>query len=67
MIELGIAIALKRKFFYSGMILELADSLLSLNLMLFLGLPRDNWKNFYFESLQDIKSNKKGFVKWAKN
>tara|TARA_B100000902_G_scaffold354909_1_gene367421 strand:+ start:97 stop:210 length:114 start_codon:yes stop_codon:yes gene_type:complete len=34
--------------------------------MLFLGLPKENWKKYYFESLQDIKSNKKEFVEWAK-
>ena len=38
-----------------------------LNLMLFLGLPKDNWEKYYFESLQDIKSNKKRFMEWAKN
>jgi len=36
-----------------------------LNLMLFLGLPKDDWEKYYFQSLQDIKSNKKGFVEWA--
>jgi hypothetical protein len=34
--------------------------------MLFLGLPKDDWEKYYFESLHDIKSNKKGFVEWAK-
>ena len=29
--------------------------------MLFLGLPKDNWEKYYFESLQDIKNNKKVF------
>ena len=38
-----------------------------LNLMLFLGLPKEDWKKYYFESLQDIKSNKKRFMEWAKN
>ena len=27
----------------------------------------DNWEKYYFESLQDIKSNKKRFMEWAKN
>jgi hypothetical protein len=35
--------------------------------MLFLGLPKDNWEKYYFESLRDIKSNKKRFMEWAKN
>ena len=33
--------------------------------MLFLGLPKDNWEKYYFESLQDIRSNEKAFVRWA--
>ena len=68
MIELGIAIALKKKIFlFRDDFRNCSDSnQYPLNLMLFLGLPRDKWKEYYFESLQDIKSNKKGFVKWAK-
>ena len=67
MIELGIAIALKKKIFlFRDDFRNCTDSnQYPLNLMLFLGLPRDNWEKYYFESLQDIKSNKKGFVKWA--
>ena len=68
MIELGIAIALKKKIFlFRDDFRNCSDSnQYPLNLMLFLGLPRDNWEKYYFESLQDIKSNKKGFVEWAK-
>ena len=67
MIELGIAIALKKEIFlFRDDFRNCSDSnQYPLNLMLFLGLPRDNWKKYYFESLQDIKSNKKGFVEWA--
>ena len=68
MIELGIAIALKKKIFlFRDDFRNCSDSdQYPLNLMLFLGLPRDNWKKYYFESLQDIKSYKKGFLEWAK-
>ena len=68
MIELGIAIALKKKIFlFRDDFRNCSDSnKYPLNLMLFLGLPRDNWKKYYFESLSDIKSYKKGFVEWAK-
>ena len=68
MIELGIAIALKKKIFlFRDDFRNCSDSnQYPLNLMLFLGLPRDNWKNYYFESLQDIISDKKGFIDWAK-
>ena len=68
MIELGIAIAMRKKIFlFRDDFRNCSDSnKYPLNLMLFLGLPRNNWKKFYFESLEDIKSNKKGFVEWAK-
>ena len=69
MIELGIAIALKKEIFlFRDDFRNCSDSdQYPLNLMLFLGLPKDNWEEYYFESLQDIKSNKKGFMEWAKN
>ena len=68
MIELGIAIALKKEIFlFRDDFRNCSDSnQYPLNLMLFLGLPRDNWKKYYFESLEDITSNKKGFLEWAK-
>ena len=68
MIELGIAIALGNKIFlFRDDFRNCSDSnQYPLNLMLFLGLPRDNWKKYYFESLEDIKSNKKGFLEWTK-
>ena len=67
MIELGIAIALKKKIFlFRDDFRTCSDSnQYPLNLMLFLGIPRDNWKKYYFESLQDIKSDNKGFLEWA--
>ena len=69
MIELGIAIALKKQIFlFRDDFRNCSDSnQYPLNLMLFLGLPKDDWGKYYFESLQDIKSNKKRFVEWAEN
>ena len=69
MIELGIAIALKKEIFlFRDDFRNCSDSdQYPLNLMLFLGLPKDNWEKYYFESLQDIKSNKKRFVEWTRN
>ena len=69
MIELGIAIALKKKIFlFRDDFRTCSDSNeYPLNLMLFLGLPRNNWKKYYFESLKEIKSNKKAFLEWSKN
>ena len=68
MIELGIAIAMRKEIFlFRDDFRNCSDSnQYPLNLMLFLGLPRDNWKKYYFETLEDIKSNKKGLVEWAK-
>ncbi len=68
MIELGIAIALKKEIFlFRDDFRNCSDSnQYPLNLMLFLGLPKDNWEKYYFESLKDIKSNEKKFVEWAK-
>ena len=69
MIELGIAIALKKEIFlFRDDFRNCSDSnQYPLNLMLFLGLPRDDWKKYYFESLKEINSDKKGFLDWAKN
>ena len=68
MIELGIAIALKKEIFlFRDDFRNCSDSnQYPLNLMLFIGLPKDNWQKYYFESLKDIKSNQKGFLEWAK-
>jgi len=67
MIELGIAIALKKEIFlFRDDFRNCNDNdEYPLNLMLFIGLPKDNWEKYYFESLNDIKNNKKGFVEWA--
>ena len=69
MIELGIAIALKKEIFlFRDDFRNCSDSnQYPLNLMLFLGLPKNNWENYYFESLEDIKSNKKRLLEWANN
>ena len=68
MIELGIAIALKKKIFlFRDDFRKCTDSnQYPLNLMLFLGLPRADWEKYYFQTLSDISSNKKGFLEWAK-
>jgi len=52
MIELGIAIALKKEIFlFRDDFRNCADSnQYPLNLMLFLGLPKDNCEKYYFES-----------------
>ena len=69
MVELGIAIALKKKIFlFRDDFRNCSDSdQYPLNLMLFIGLPKQSWKKNYFESLEDINNPKKNFVKWAQN
>ena len=68
MIELGIAIALRKEIFlFRDDFRTCADSdQYPLNLMLFLGLPPKNWNNSYFESIEDITNYKKNFIKWAR-
>ena len=68
MIELGIAIALKKEIFlFRDDFRNCSDSnQYPLNLMLFLGLPKDNWGKYYFESIEDISNNEKAFVEWVK-
>ena len=68
MVELGIAIALKKKIFlFRDDFRSCSDSnQYPLNLMLFLGLPKDNWHQNFLESIDDITSNKKNFLNWSK-
>jgi len=64
MIELGIAIALKKQIFlFRDDFRNCSDSnQYPLNLMLFLGLPKDDWEKYYFESLEDCSKNVNGVV-----
>ena len=68
MVELGVAIALKKEIFlFRDDFRNCADSdQYPLNLMLFIGFSKENWKKNYLESIEDIKSKKKNFIKWAK-
>ena len=68
MIELGISIALKKEIFlYRDDFRNCSDSNdYPLNLMLFLGLPKDDWQRYFLESLDDITSDKKLFLEWSK-
>jgi len=68
MIELGISIALKKEIFlYRDDFRNCSDSNdYPLNLMLFLGLPKNDWQRYFLESLEDITSDKKLFLEWSK-
>ena len=67
MVELGIAIALKKEIFlFRDDFRNCSDSdQYPLNLMLFVGLPKKSWSKNYFKSIEDIKNPKKNFLKWA--
>ncbi len=67
MIELGISIALKKKIFlFRDDFRHCSDSnQYPLNLMIFLGLPKENWEKYYFESIEEITCKKKGFMEWS--
>ena len=66
MVEIGIAIALKKEIFlFRDDFRSCSDSeLYPLNLMLFAGLPEDDWVNNYFISFDEITSLEKNFTKW---
>ena len=68
MVELGIAIALKKEIFlFRDDFRNCSDNdEYPLNLMLFVGLSKENWSRNYFESLEDIKNPKKYFLNWIK-
>ena len=69
MVELGIAIALKKEIFlFRDDFRNCSDSnQYPLNLMLFVGLPKKNWSRNYFQSLNDIYNPKKNFLNWVKS
>ena len=65
----NLALALKKKIFlFRDDFRNCSDSNeYPLNLMIFLGLPKENWQEYYLESLEDITSNKKEFLNWSQN
>ena len=69
MIELGIAIALKKEIFlFRDDFRNCSDSdQYPLNLMLFVGLPKESWSRNYFENLNDINNPKKKFLNWSQS
>lgn len=56
MIELGMAIALNKKIYlFRDDFRKCSDSeKYPLNLMVFAGLPRDDWEKYYFTSVEEI-------------
>ena len=68
MIELGIAIALKKPtFLFRDDFRQYHDSKeYPLNLMLFTGMPKDNWQDYYYTSITELIDPNKALIKWAK-
>ncbi len=66
MVELGIAIALdKAIFLFRDDFRRCTDSeQYPLNLMLFCGLPEVNWEDYYYTSVDEIKSQDKALYSW---
>ncbi len=66
MIELGAAIALgKPTFLFRDDFRRCTDSEdYPLNLMLFSGLPANDWKNYFYTSLKEISDPNKALFRW---
>ena len=69
MVELGIAIALgKPTFLFRDDFRRVTDSEeYPLNLMLFAGLPEQDWQDYYYTSVAEITASGKALARWARN
>jgi nucleoside 2-deoxyribosyltransferase len=67
MVELGMAIALgKPSFLFRDDFRRCTDSeQYPLNLMLFTGMPRDDWRAYFYTSVREIGSPDKALAIWA--
>jgi nucleoside 2-deoxyribosyltransferase len=67
MVELGMAIALgKACFLFRDDFRKCADSEeYPLNLMLFTGIPRDKWRDYYYRSIDEVSAPEKALARWA--
>ena len=67
MVELGVAIALgKPTFLFRDDFRRATDSEeYPLNLMLFAGMPEDDWQDYYYTSVEEITDAAKALARWA--
>ncbi len=67
MVELGMAIALgKPTFLFRDDFRRATDSEhYPLNLMLFTGLPSEGWRDWYYESVEELADPEKALARWA--
>ena len=68
MVELGMAIALKKPtFLFRDDFRRATDSEeYPLNLMLFTGMPQQGWRDYYYTSVEEITSTDKALARWAR-
>ena len=68
MVDLGIAMALgKPIFLFRDDFCKCTDSdEYPLNFVLFLGIPSDSWKDYYYSSFDEIDCKKKAIYKWLR-
>ena len=68
MIELGMAIALKKPTFLFRDDFRRAVECeeYPLNLMLFTGLPEDGWQDYYYTSVEEMSLPDKALARWAR-
>ncbi len=66
MVELGMAIAWEKPIFLFRDDFRLCtdSEAYPLNLMVFSGLPEDNWRAFLYDSVEEISSPDKELVRW---
>ena len=66
MVELGMAIVLeKQTFLFRDDFRRCTDSeRYPLNLMIFTGLPEAGWEDYYFTSIEEIRSPHKALARW---
>ena len=69
MVELGMAIALKKlTFLFRDDYRTASDSKeYPLNLMLFTGLPEKGWQDYYYTLVEEIASPEKKLAQWAQH
>ena len=68
MIEMGMAIALgKPTFLFRDDFRSVADTEeFPLNLMLFTGMPQEDWELHYYRSVEEIGAREKALARWAR-
>ena len=69
MVELGMAIALKKPtFLFRDDFRGASDSgEYPLNLMLFTGMPQEAWRDYYYTSIEELASVEKALARWAQS